>query len=71
MTEEQKDEKLIERAKHLMEQRKIYNARARAKVRACKEANGIEIRAARTAAKAQRGCSHATQRTPKETSARA
>ncbi len=44
MTEEQKDEKLIERAKHLMEQRKIYNATAKAKIRACKEANGIEIR---------------------------
>ena len=27
-----------------MEQRKIYNARARAKIRAYKEANGIEIR---------------------------
>ena len=43
-TQEEQEEKLIERAKKLMEQRKIYNARARAKIRACKEANGIEIR---------------------------
>ncbi len=43
-TEEEREETLIQRAKNLMEQRQTYNARARAKVRASKEANGIEIR---------------------------
>ncbi len=43
-TDKEKEETLIERATHLMEQRKIYRARARAANRAYTEANGIEIR---------------------------
>ncbi len=42
--EEEREDKLIERAKNFMEQRKIYNARASTKIKAYKEANGIEIR---------------------------